>query len=113
MTKLRTMDGAIVNRRYRSSGQLVQKRVARQVVALAPLARHVSPGHGIAEGEPRSGRRRPPIVRVRRLLCQVAVQGRRYSGAGVAPHLGVTTSAGNRVAVSGELPEIRRYLTAL
>jgi hypothetical protein len=48
-----------------------------------------------------------------RLVCRVAVQGRRYSGAGVAPYVGVTTSAGNRLAVSGAFPEVRQYFKAL
>jgi predicted transcriptional regulator len=36
-----------------------------------------------------------------------------YSGAEVARFLGVTTSAVNRLAVSEELPEVRKYLKAL
>jgi predicted transcriptional regulator len=36
-----------------------------------------------------------------------------YSGAEVARFLGVTTSAVNRLAVSEELPEFRKYLKAL
>ena len=49
----------------------------------------------------------------RRLFCQVAVQGMGYSGAGVARFLGVTTSSVNRLAVSQELPEVKRYLKVL
>ena len=36
-----------------------------------------------------------------------------YSGAEVAPFLGVTTPSVNRLAVSEELPECRTYLNAL
>ena len=36
-----------------------------------------------------------------------------YSGAEVARFLGVTTSSINRAAVSGRLPEVRKYLNAL
>jgi hypothetical protein len=112
MTKLRTGDGATVNRRHKGSGHLVQNRVAWQGMVQAPLARHVSPGEGVAEPALRSGSRRLTIVSARRLSCQVAVQ-MRYSGAGVAPHLGVTISAVNRLAASAEPPEVTRYLRAL
>jgi hypothetical protein len=36
-----------------------------------------------------------------------------YPGAEVARFLGVTTSAVNRLAVSEELPEVKKYLKAL
>ena len=53
------------------------------------------------------------MVRARRFFCQVAVKGLGYSGAEVARFLGVTTSSVNRLAVSPELPEVRKYLKAL
>jgi hypothetical protein len=49
----------------------------------------------------------------RRVFCQVAVRAMGYSGAEVARFLGVTTSSVNRLAVSEQLPEVRRYLSAL
>jgi REP element-mobilizing transposase RayT len=88
-------------------------RLARKVMALAPLARKVSAEAGVTERELRSGSRRPSIVRARRLFCQVAVQGMGYSGAGVARFLGVSTSSVNRLAVSKQLPEVTRYVKAL
>jgi REP element-mobilizing transposase RayT len=88
-------------------------RLARQRRDLPALARQVSAGEGVPERALRSGRRQPPIVRARRLFCQVAVQGLGYSGAGVARFLGVTTSAVNRLAVSEALPEVKRYLKTL
>jgi hypothetical protein len=36
-----------------------------------------------------------------------------YSGAEVVRFLGVTTAAVNRLAVSPELPQVRKYLKAL
>jgi hypothetical protein len=68
---------------------------------------------GVAEEELRSGLRTREVVKARRLFCQLAVQGMGYSGAEVARFLGVTTSAVNRLAVSPELPEFRKYLKAL
>ena len=87
--------------------------MSRPGIELPTLARRVITGEGVTEREMRSGSRRPPIVRARRLFCQVAVQGLGYSGAGVARFLGVTTSSVNRLAVSEELPEVKRYLKAL
>lgn len=52
-------------------------------------------------------------MQARRLFCQLAVRGMGHSGAQVARFLGVTTSAVNRLAVSPELPEFRKYLKAL
>jgi REP element-mobilizing transposase RayT len=88
-------------------------RLARHRLDLPTLARQVSAGAGVPERELRSGSRRPALVRARRLFCQVAVRGLGYSGAGVARFLGVTTSSVNRLAVSEELPEVKRYLKAL
>ena len=87
-------------------------RFSRRVVALATLARKIVAGAGVTEGELRSGSRKPAVVRARRLFCQVAVKGLGYSGGRVARFLGVTTSAVNRLAVSEELPECKRYINA-
>ena len=53
------------------------------------------------------------VVRARRLFCQLAITGMGYAGAEVARFLGVTTSWANRLAVSEELPEVRKFLKAL
>ncbi len=87
-------------------------RVSRQRVALARLARAISVGAGVPQREFRSGSRTRGVVRARRVFCQVAVKGLGYSGARVARFLGVTTSAVNRLAVSEELPECKRYINA-
>ncbi len=88
-------------------------RLRRKVIDLATLGRQIKATEGVAEGELRSGIRTKGLVRARRLFCQLAVQGMGYSGAEVARFLGVTTSAVNRLAVSPELPEVRKYLKAL
>ena len=53
------------------------------------------------------------MVRARRLFCQEAMRETGYSGAEMAPFLGVTTSSVNRVTVSEILPKVRKYLNAL
>ena len=49
------------------------------------------------------------MVKVRELICQLAVRKFGYTGVSVARFLGVTSSLVNRYAVSGELPELRGY----
>ena len=88
-------------------------RLARKVVALPTLARHLTAKGGVAEEALRSGVRTREVVRARRLFCQLAVRGMGYSGAELARFLGVTTSAVNRLDVSEELPEVKKYLKAL
>ncbi len=88
-------------------------RLMRKVVHLPTLGKTIGSRAGVAEWELRSGIRRPGVVRARRLFCQLAVRGMGYSGAAVARYLGVTTSAVNRLALSEEVPEFRKYLNAL
>lgn len=88
-------------------------RLARKVIDLATLGRRLLAKEGVTEGALRSGVRTREVVRARRLFCQLAVRGMGYSGAEVARFVGVTTSAVNRLAVSEELPEVRKYLNAL
>jgi REP element-mobilizing transposase RayT len=88
-------------------------RLARKVIDLATLGRRLLAKEGVTEGVLRSGVRTREVVRARRLFCQLAVRGMGYSGAEVARFVGVTTSAVNRLAVSEELPEVRKYLNAL
>jgi hypothetical protein len=88
-------------------------RLSRTVADFATVACTLSTGAGIPEGELRSGSQRPGVARVRRLFCQAAVKSLEYSGASVARFFGVTTSSVNRLAVSAELPEVKRYLKAL
>ena len=88
-------------------------RLARNVVALPALGRLLSTKEGVSESELRSGVRRREVVRARRLFCQIAVKRMGYAGAEVARFLGVTTSSVNRLAVSEELREVRKYPNAL
>ena len=86
-------------------------RLARKVVDLPTVGRMLR--DRVPDSALRSGRRRRDIVEARRLFCQIAVTHMGYSGAEVARFLGVTTSSVNRLAVSEELPEVRKYLNAL
>jgi len=80
---------------------------------VATLAKTITAQAAVLETELRSGSRRPEIVRARRLFCQVAVKAMGHSGEAVARFLDVTTSSVNRLAVSEELPELRKCLKAL
>src|SRR5574337_325214 len=84
-------------------------RLSRKIVDLATVAKKIAAGEDVTEGELRSGSRRKDVVRARRVFCQMAVKGMGYSGAEVARFLGVTTSSVNRLAVSEELPESKRF----
>jgi REP-associated tyrosine transposase len=88
-------------------------RLARRVVDLPSLAKKITAGRDVTDGELCSGNRRRDIVRARRLFCQVAVKRMGYSGAAVARFLGVTTSSVNRLAVTEELPELSRIVKML
>jgi len=85
-------------------------RLARRVAALPAVAQRLAADAGLTEEVLRSARRGRPVVRARRLFCQVAVTGMGHSGAAVARFLGVTTSAVNRLAASPRLPETARFL---
>ena len=85
-------------------------RLSRRVPNLATLARRIVKGEGIEESELRSGMRKKRVVKVRRMLCQLAVGKMGYPGAEVARFLGVSTSSVNRLAASEETPDMRKYL---
>ena len=85
-------------------------RLSRRVPNLATLARRIVKGEGIEESELRSGMRKKRVVKVRRMLCQLAVGRMGYPGAEVARFLGVTPSSVNRLAASEETPDMRKYL---
>jgi len=88
-------------------------RLSRRVPDLATLAQRIIEGEGIEESELRSGTRRRRVVRGRRMLCQLVVGKMGYPGAEVARYLGVTTSSVNRLAVSKETLNLRKYLKML
>jgi hypothetical protein len=77
------------------------------------LGRRILAQEGVTERALRSGVRTRELVRARRLFCQLAIRGMGYSGAEAARFLGVTTSSVNRLAVSEEVPEVRKFLKAL
>lgn len=85
-------------------------RLSRKVPDLPTLARRIVKGEGIEELELRSGMRTRKVARARRMFCQLAVWKMGYPGAEVARYLGVTTSSVNRLAVSQEVVNLKRYL---
>lgn len=85
-------------------------RLSRKVPDLMTLARRIVKGEGIEELELCSGMRTREVARARRMFCQLAVGRMGYPGAEVARYLGVTTSSVNRLAVSGEVADLGRYL---
>jgi hypothetical protein len=88
-------------------------RLSRRVADLATLAGRIVKGERIEEWELRSGMRKRRVVKGRRILCQLAVGKLGYPGAEVARYLGVTTSSVNRLAVTDETPDLRKYLKML
>jgi hypothetical protein len=85
-------------------------RLGREVPNLLTLAKKVVRGERIEELELRSGVRRRGVVRARKLFCQLAVGRMGYPGAEVARFLGVTTSSVNRLVVSEEVSDLKKYL---
>jgi len=85
-------------------------RLGREVLDLLSLAKRIVRGEGTEELELRSGIRKRGVVRARRLFCQLAVRRMGYPGAEVARFLGVTTSSVNRLAVSEEVVNLKKYL---
>ena len=85
-------------------------RLGREVPDLLSLAKRIVRGEGIEELELRSGIRKRGVVRARRLFCQLGVRRMGYPGAEVARFLGVTTSSVNRLAVSEEVVNLKKYL---
>jgi len=85
-------------------------RLTLKISDLASLAVEISEGEGIDEAELRSGSRKRQIVKSRRIFCQIAVKKMGYCGADVARFVGINTSAVNRLAVSDELPEVKKYV---
>jgi REP element-mobilizing transposase RayT len=88
-------------------------RLSRRVPDLATLAKKILKEEGIGELEFRSGRRGRKVARARKIFCQLAVGKMGYPGAEVARYLGVTTSSVNRLAVSQEATDLKRYLKML
>jgi chromosomal replication initiation ATPase DnaA len=84
-------------------------RLSRKVLDLVSLTKRIVKGEGIEEMKLRSGKRKREVVRARKLFCQLAVGKMNYPGAEVARYLGVTTSSVNRLAVSDEVADLKKY----
>jgi putative transposase len=85
-------------------------RLSRKAPDLPTVARGIVKEEGIEESELRSGMRERRVVKGRRIFCQLAVGKMGYPGAEVARFLGVTTSAVNRLVVSEEVSDLKKYL---
>ena len=85
-------------------------RLGREVLDLLTLAKRIVRGEGVEESALRSGIRKRGVVRARKLFCQLAIGRMGYPGAEVARFLGVTTSSVNRLAVSEEVSDLKKYL---
>ena len=84
-------------------------RLRRKVPDLGALVKEVAERQGVGEEKLKVERRTRNVVKVTKLICQLAVRKFGYTGVSVARFLGVTSSLVNRYAVSGELPELRGY----
>ena len=85
-------------------------RIGRKVPDLLTLAKRIMEAEGIEETEFRSGIRKKEVVRARRVFSQLAIGRMGYPGAEVARFLGVTSSSVNRLAVSQEGANLKKYL---
>ena len=81
-------------------------RWRKRVMDLKTLLKEVVKREGLEEAEIRGRSRREPVVRGRKVFCQVAVRKLGYTGASVARFLGMTTSSVNRMARLEEMTEL-------
>jgi REP element-mobilizing transposase RayT len=79
-------------------------RWRKRVMDLKTLLKEVVKTEGLEEAEVRGRSRQEPVVRGRKVFCQVAVRKLGYTGASVARFLGMTTSSVNRMARLEEMP---------
>jgi putative transposase len=85
-------------------------RLRRKVPDLGALVKEIAKRQGVAEEKLKEERRTRDVVKVTKLICQLAVGKFGYTGASVARFLGVTTSLVNRYAASRKLQELRDYV---
>jgi len=57
-----------------------------------------------------AGAQKRKVVNAKKIFCQLAVKKMDYQGAEVACYLGVITSSVNRLAVSEEAADLKKYL---
>ena len=88
----------------------VGRKTGEIVLDLPSLAILIAKKEGLDPSDLLSGSRRSPLVRARRILCQIAVKKYHYSGAMVARYLGVTTSLVNRMAHQKDVVEPNSYI---
>jgi len=85
-------------------------RVRDKGIDLSSLAKRVCKVDGVSVGELRSGSRRREMGDARQAFSWIAVKELGYSGAEVAPYLGVTTSCVTRGVSSVTGPKVKSYI---
>ena len=90
-------------------GMKERLRWRKRVMGLPALLRDVAKKEGLGEEEMMGRSRREPVVRGRKIFCQVAVRKLGYTGASVARFLGMTTSSVNRMAGLEEMTELAAW----
>jgi putative transposase len=100
--------GAFVERVVEEAEERMKEtlRWRKRVMDLKTLLQEVTRREGLEEGEVKGRSRREPVVRGRKVFCQVAVRKLGYTGASVARFLGMTTSSVNRMARLEEMTEL-------
>ena len=103
--------GAFVSNVLHEAEQGMKEDLVRRtkIPSLARLAALVSKQEGIEISVLLSGSRKRLVARARHIVCQIAVNKLRYTGASVARYLGVTTSLVNRMAGEDEIAGLERY----
>lgn len=109
----------VSDERILGGGEFVERMVAeaeegvketlrwrKRVMGLKMLLKEVVERAGLGEEEVKGRSRREPVVRGRKVFCQVAVRKLGYTGASVARFLGMTTSSVNRMARLEEMTEL-------
>jgi len=94
----------LINRNLRLSGQRID---------LEALTAKVCKIYQTSIMELRSGSRRTPVIRARRVISWIGVRELGYTGAEVARYMGVTNSCVTRIVSSDNKPEIDNLLDDL
>ena len=115
----RTGEGEASDERILGGGKFVERMVEaaeermketlrwrKGVMDLKTLLKEVAKREGLEEVEVKGRSRREPVVRGRKILCQVALRKLGYTGASAARFLGMTTSSVNRMARLEEMTEL-------
>jgi putative transposase len=100
--------GEFVERMVGEAEERIKKTLLwrKRVMSLKTLLREVAKREKLEEEEMMGRSRREPVVRGRKIFCQVAVRKLGYTGASVARFLGMTTPSVNRMARLEEMTDL-------